>query len=407
MNYPKMRPVNAFPAKMSGQNVICLQDPFKYSPKAVFVPEPAFFIISLLDGNHSLPDIQEQFMKRYGELLHTEQLEKVISDLDSAFFLDNERFSDFKKDLEEEFEKMEIRKPHNNGISYNTAPQKLKEELKGYLSFQDHASPSSLKKKAKNIKGIISPHIDFPRGKMCYGTVYNQIKDNTDTELFLIFGTSHLPTKNLFTLTRKSFETPMGIIDTDKDFIDTLGKNYAGNLFEDELVHKTEHSIEFQVVFLKYLFNPKIKIVPILCGSFFEMSRNKTSPSSVPEFSDFIKALKKTVSQYGKKVLMIAGADLAHIGPQFGDPDPVNPSTLQELEKEDRAMLDFLKELKTEEFSRDIQKDNDRRHICGYPCIYTMLSAIKAKKGTLLKYEQTTDPQTHSTVSFASMIFTG
>jgi len=64
-----------------------------------------------------------------------------------------------------------------------------------------------------------------------------------------------------------------------------------------------------------------------------------------------------------------------------------------------------VEKIKTEEFSGDIQKDNDKRHICGYSCIYTMLSTLDARRGRLVKYEQATDPYTHSTVSFAGMIF--
>jgi AmmeMemoRadiSam system protein B len=403
MEKPKMRPVNAFPVKMSGQDMICIQDPFKYSKNAIFVAEPAFFIISLMDGSHSLLDIQEQFMKRYGELLYREHLEKIIRDLDSGFFLENKRFVDCKKNLEEEFHQQKIRQSMNDGISYSKNPEKLKEEIKSYLN-SSSPTPSSPKKPEK-IKGIISPHIDFKRGGRCYGAVYNKIKENP-AELFLIFGTAHLPSTNLFTLTKKDFETPLGIAETDREFIALLEKNYRGNLYEDELLHKNEHSLEFQVVFLQYLFHKKIKIVPILCGSFYEFCFNKQSPSLSGEFSDFIKALRKILSQYDKKeVMMVAGADLAHIGPQFGDPNPVSPPVLKELEKEDRKTLGFLEKMRIEDFSGNIQKDNDKRHICGYSCIYTMLSTLNTKRGRLVKYEQATDPHTHSTVSFAGMIF--
>jgi len=222
MEKPRMRPVNAFPVKISGQDMICIQDPFKYSKNAIFVAEPAFFIISLMDGHHSLQDIQEQFMKRYGELLYQEHLEKIIRDLDSGFFLANKRFADYKKGLEEEFHQQKIRQSLNDGTSYSKDPEKLKEEIKGYLRSASDTPASS--EKPEKIKGIIAPHIDFKRGERCYGSVYNKIKESP-AELFLIFGTAHLPSKNLFTLTKKDFETPLGITETDRKFISLLEKN--------------------------------------------------------------------------------------------------------------------------------------------------------------------------------------
>ena len=105
MEYPKLRQINAFPTRVSGREMICLQDPFKYIDKVLFVPEPAFFIITLFDGRHSLHDIQAEYMRRYGELLYTEHIERMIRELDAVFFLDNENFRNFKRGLEEEFRK--------------------------------------------------------------------------------------------------------------------------------------------------------------------------------------------------------------------------------------------------------------------------------------------------------------
>lgn len=38
-------------------------------------------------------------------------------------------------------------------------------------------------------------------------------------------------------------------------------------LMEDYCI-SIEHSIEFQVVFLQYLFGPSIRVLPILCGAY-------------------------------------------------------------------------------------------------------------------------------------------
>ena len=80
--YPKMRQVDVFPAEFSGQKVICLRDPLNLSGKIIFLPYPAFFIVSLFDGQNSLLDIQEKFMRQFGELLFRERIEELAIQID-------------------------------------------------------------------------------------------------------------------------------------------------------------------------------------------------------------------------------------------------------------------------------------------------------------------------------------
>lgn len=48
--YPKLRPLDAFPALVSGQEVLCLRDPLRYSEAVVYVPAQTATILGLFDG---------------------------------------------------------------------------------------------------------------------------------------------------------------------------------------------------------------------------------------------------------------------------------------------------------------------------------------------------------------------
>jgi hypothetical protein len=52
-----------------------------------------------------------------------------------------------------------------------------------------------------------------------------------------------------------------------------------------------------------------------------------------------------------------------------------------------------------------VLKDGDARNICGYPALYTFLRLLGGRKGEILYYDQSPEPQTQSMVSFASMAF--
>src|SRR5258708_36239068 len=86
----------------------------------------------------------------------------------------------------------------------------------------------------------------------------------------------------LFTATRKDYMTPLGAVETDHDLVGRLAARYTqGDLFAEELLHRNEHSIEFQALFLAWALGTEgYKIVPILVGSFHEMTVNGTTPVS-------------------------------------------------------------------------------------------------------------------------------
>jgi AmmeMemoRadiSam system protein B len=158
-------------------------------------------------------------------------------------------------------------------------------------------------------------------------------------------------------------------------------------------------------VFLSYLFQGKRdkSIVPILCGSFHKMIASHTSPMNNGHVAEFVAAVKQAVANSGKKVCYIAGADLAHVGPRFGDSQPVSDGLLRIVESDDLLMLEKLESVDAEGFFANIEADMDRRKICGLSPIYTMLNVMEASSGKLLKYQYWPDPS--GTVSFASMAF--
>lgn len=200
--------------------------------------------------------------------------------------------------------------------------------------------------------------------------------------------------------------------------LDALAQNYGDDLFAGEFAHKQEHSIEFQVIFLQYLFGNQrpIKIAPILCSSFHEIIAQGISPSEVKQVTTFIESLRKAIAESNQKICLIAGVDLSHVGGRFGDEGMftsfidafglrLTSMLLNQIKSEDLQMLQTVEALDAEGFYNSIQKHNDRRKVCGLPAIYTMLNVLDASEGKLIKYDQSVEQDTQSVVSYASMCF--
>jgi hypothetical protein len=407
VDYPKLRDINVFPVQSSGQTLLCLQDPQNIGEKALFLSPPLYFIVSLFDGQHSILDIQAEYMRKFREFLYTEKLQEIISQLDEALFLEGERFQEALRQKEEEFRKASFREAVFAGKSYEADPDGLRAQLEVY--FEGENGPGSLgeEKHTKGLKGVVVPHIDFQRGGFCYAFAHREIWERSASRCFMIFGTAHTPMENPFCLTRKDFITPLGALSVDQELVDAIQSRCPDDLFRDESVHRSEHSIEFQCVFLRYLYPEpnSLRIVPILTGSFHEAIERGISPMELKPIRQFIDALKEAVSSLGREVCYIASADLAHMGVQFGDRDGVTEYGLRVVAQEDQEMLEYAKMMDGEGFFSSISRERDRRKICGLPAIYSMLNTLEANEGKLLKYGQAFTPETQSVVTFASLAF--
>lgn len=137
--YPRLRPVEAFPTTVRGQQVICLRDPMHYTDAIVSVPPQTAVILGLFDGRNSLLDIQAAFARRFGSLLFREQLDEIIRSLDECLLLDSPRFASHRETLEADFRRAAARPARLAGTGYPSDPEELRRALDGY--FVDENGP--------------------------------------------------------------------------------------------------------------------------------------------------------------------------------------------------------------------------------------------------------------------------
>ena len=407
MDYPKLRNVNIFPVQMSGKTLVCLQDPLNISEQALFLPPALYVIVSLFDGNHSVRDIQTEYMRRFGDILYTDKINEIIGQLEETHFLEGDRFLEALRQKEESFKRGSVREAAFAGKSYEGEPRQLRLQAEGYFTGPEGPGSPGEKVAVDRLRGVVAPHIDFQRGGFCYAFAHREMWEGSSPDCFVILGTAHTPMRYPFSLTRKDFLTPLGPLEADREMIDLIQSRCSNDLFYDEGVHRSEHSVEFQCVFLRFM-NPEpkpLRIVPVLCGSFQEPIERGVSPMELEPVREFIEALRDSISSSKKKVCVIASADLAHMGLQFGDRDGIGEYDLRILEEEDRKMLRHAENVDGEGFFSSIAGGQDRRRVCGLPAIYTMLHVLGAKEGKLLKYGQAFTRETQSVVSFASLAF--
>ncbi|HWX76814.1 MAG TPA: AmmeMemoRadiSam system protein B, partial [Candidatus Acidoferrales bacterium] len=374
-----------------------------------------YFILAHLDGHHSLIDIQEAYSKQFGSLLLSDDLKKFLDALDQHYYLANERFESYQAAVVQEFRSLPTRAAAHAGGVYKGDDAGLNAQLTGYFSSPDGPGLPSLNNEAAVPRAIVAPHIDFHRGGPAYAWAYKSLAESEGADLYILLGTSHCGGKNPYILTLKDFDTPLGAVRTDRQFVQNLQQRCPEDLFTDEYLHRGEHSLEFQVVYLKYIARRRaemtgqeekpFKIVPILVSSFHSLMLSRTFPEKTSPVSGFLNALRELAEKDTRRVCFVAGVDLAHVGKQFGDREPITDDFLKWVETEDRRLVERLAALDAPGFFHEIAKDQDKRKICGFSPLYSLIHLLNGNQGKHLKYSQAFTPETGSAVTFTSMIF--
>ena len=403
---PRLRPVETIlvPDERYGQAVV-LRDTEGVTHKVASVPGPLLPVLARFTGALTVEQIAAEATAEMGIAVPVAVVRRLVRDLDDALFLESPRYQAERSRVEAEFVRSPIRQATHAGGAYHADPAKLK----AYLT-HDCLGSAGRKEKNGQVRGLVAPHIDPWRGKRGYGHAYGLLlaglREEVDT--FVLLGTSHAPMREPFALCRKTFATPLGEVEVDEEAIDAIAARAPFDPFTDVFNHKREHSLEFQAVFVKHLMGDRpVRIIPILCGM-GESQRTGLCPQDDPRSESFLNAVQEVVERHADRAVVIAGADLAHVGPRFGDPTPYDAQQRKRLERTDRASLELAASQAHRDFFFHVQGDLDSRRVCGLGPIYALLRALPdGCQGRLEHYEQTIDPQEGSIVSHAAMAFYG
>jgi MEMO1 family protein len=401
--YPLLRNLQFSPIKEGEEQYIVLWDPSGLSKEKLVLPLNYFFILQHFDGEHSLQEIGGLYLKRFGEFLMPDKVEQLVSDLDTKLFLEGDRTESARKQAQELYRQAPLRAAVFAGKSYEADGAKLKKQIDGFFTSKEGPEFKPSENKGKLIKGLVAPTYELKQAGPIYAWAYKELQEAQQPDALIIIGTAHAGLENLFAVTDKDFETPLGVVPVERTILDRL-RSLVPECFAEDVAHLSEHAIEFQLPFIQTIpgATKPISIVPIL-SSFSAMSLK--DPSVLAAIDRFLAALREAITASGKTACVIAAGELAHLGMRYGDSAPPTDFSFHRAMQYDLEMLKFAEELKPEEFAAYIQKEKDQRRISGFSPIYSLLRLIEAEKGQVLRYDRGITDQYNSTVTYASMAF--
>ncbi len=403
---PRLRPLDPIPFEESGEALIAWRDPLNLS-EMVQVPRPVALLMTLMDGQRDLVGLQAAWRDTAGEELPLDFLRRLVQDLDDGLLLDTPAFRHARAAALEAYRRAPVRPPAHCPGAYPADRDALREWLDELLAAGRDAA---LADAAVGPRGLVAPHIDLGRGGVAYGAAYDSLR-HSQADLFVVLGIAHSSScwplvPPLLSLTRQHFETPLGTVRTDAAFVESLVAAYvaAGGdeeaLFRDELVHRDEHSLEFQMLFLQHLHGRRpFRVVPILCGSLHAFYERPGEVAGADGLGPALQALRVAMAQYPGEVCLVAGADLSHLGLRFGGSQPADEATVSRIEAGDLQALGQLS-VAADRWFAHFAADFNARNVCSVSNLYLLRALLPEARFELLRHEVAFDPE--QTVSFAA-----
>jgi len=383
-----------------GQTYYGFHDPFDLADEQILMPHDLFYLLQFFDGKHAPNDLKVKYQRKFNQPLETERLQRLVKKLDTTCLLENSRYTHALQRARDEFRNQDVRGPCCAGSSYPESPEELRKELNHFANVVP--SLPKLEKYLANhrIRSMIVPHIDPNLGGESYAQAYRLLSIAPPADVYVILGIAHSTIENNFVLSKKTFKTPLGQLQTDQQLADKIAEQCPFDMFYDELAHRNEHSIEFQAVFLSHFINSPFQILPVLCS---------LSPDSDPveqqRFDCFVSALKNALDNYSGSCCLIASVDLAHVGLKYGHDFRPDPAYLARVEQNDRRLLQIMSKQDRNAFNQFFVNSMDEFNICGYAALRTLLEILPPSKGYLLDYDNAIMDDDRSTVTFSEMIY--
>jgi AmmeMemoRadiSam system protein B len=400
---PRLRPIDTiFVQDRLRGRVLLLRDTEGIAPGAVVVPAELAAVVLRLDGESTPAQIAAQASRATGRPVGAGLVRQLVAELDGASMLDTPGFRTRRWEVQRAFAAAAVRPAAHAGGAYHGEAGKLVR----YIEEECLARAPARGSRAAMV-GLCAPHMDLWRAAVGYGHAYRALREGLGegVDTVVLLGTSHAAMSRPFAVCAKAFDTPLGALAPDGEAIAELARGSRFDVREDEHLHKSEHSLELQAVFLRYLLGARaaeVRIVPVLCG-LGDAPASRRDPALDAQAESFVAALAALVERRAGRVLVVAGADLAHVGPRFGDARPLDARGRERLERRDAESIELALGRDAPGFFRHVAADLDTRRVCGLGPIYTLLRVLPQGRGEQLHYDQCVDPDEGSIVSHAAL----
>ncbi|MBT8484635.1 MAG: AmmeMemoRadiSam system protein B [Phycisphaerales bacterium] len=383
---PHLRPIQPVPLQKDGRNFVALRDPSMLQKQTMVVPAEAMRILQQFHGQDTLDELANKFRSK------PEQLIQLAQGLDTLGLLWGPTFEQMERARWDKLKEEGAFPPLATGSLGETA-EACRETIKGY--FDETEDPEI----EETVLGIIAPHLDYARGWPNYAAAYYPLLDSEPPDRVVVFGTNHFGLGDGVVLTEFGFESPMGRCPSDEAMTGKLVESLGKPVIVDQLDHMPEHSIELQIPWIQYCWGDVPIVAALIPDPLSQMINDDDERVGGPQF---IEALSAALDELGGRTMFVGSCDLSHVGPQFGEPRPVDDQRRVDVERHDRDMMRQFVHGDPEEFLSALRWNKNPTRWCSIGSMSSMLKLVGPERVELIDYRQAFDERGLALVSCAA-----
>lgn len=246
------------------------------------------------------------------------------------------------------------------------------------------STPSVSEAPVSNIIGYVVPHAGYIYSGPVAAHAYYDMAVNGRPDTIVILGTNHTGMGRIVSVYPGGlWETPIGDLTVDGEVAEGIVKHSSVAEF-DEYAHLEEHSVEVQLPFIAYLYDGRVRIVPVVIRV------------HTPDIArDLAEAIRRVAESSGKKIIILASSDFNHYEPH------------DETVRKDMAAINEILKLDSDGFYNTMLRDDIS--ICGPGGIMTLIEYTRMLGGKALLLKHATSGDTSGdrshVVGYASIKF--
>jgi len=406
-----------------GRPMLGLADAQQVSDKLVFTAPAAQAVLGLFDGEHGIDAV----VAEVGKGLTREVLENLVAQLDDAGLLAGPTFDRIYEKLKKDFQSAPHLPPGATAAfadqlvmaelgtdatdEQKTAegPARMRARFDGWIdqALKDAADPSF----DHLPRAVIVPSVDYSMGWPNYAAVYGRMRVVDRPRRVVILGAHHAGFSTGVCGYDKGYETPFGVSPLAQDFFDALtgalGAADTQKLLEHRYDHERAHAIEAQVAWLQHVLADDGEMPEVMGFLVHDPTRNngESSDGLGLGMEPFVAAARRAIDELEGPTLVVAAADLAHVGPQFGDEQPLVGDTdevrafRESVMTHDRQMVGLIAQNKPTELLSAIRWQQNRMRWSGLGPITAAMELAPGAEARVLNYFAAADPQGQALVS--------
>jgi AmmeMemoRadiSam system protein B len=358
---PHARPLQPLPVNKDDKQFVALRDPAMLVSQSMVINPQALNLIQQFQGEHTIEEIASKFLpaerlpegadrsehlRRLGA-----EITKLASTMDSYGLLWGPTFTGFEARRTEQLQKHGAFPLQASGslvaLARENDPEhaEMPEEPAEQEAWACGLATDQLATWLEETEdpefdvapiGIVVPHLDYARGGELSAAAYRAWVDQPAPDRVVVLGTNHFGMGDGVVASPYNFQTPLGHVSADENVWTALHAKLGDRLYKDQLDLVPEHSIELHLPWIQHLFGDVPVVAALIPDPLTPPIEDDGGRVTAAEFTT---ALKDVLQEQGGLTYFIASADLSHVGPQFGEPKPIDDQRREEVERIDRELI--------------------------------------------------------------------